>query len=58
MGTDGKNVFPLIPLKNKQFESVKVQDIMNEINVQTLVFIDSQCSACKATLKNSIFNSC
>lgn len=50
-----KTVFPLIPLKNKQFESVKVQDIMNEINVQTLVFIDSQCSACKATLKKLNF---
>ncbi|MEQ6856142.1 hypothetical protein AAHH17_16900 [Lysinibacillus capsici] len=50
-----KNVFPLIPLKNKQFESVKVQDIMNEINVQTLVFIDSQCSACKETLKKLNF---
>jgi len=45
-----KSVFPTIPLKTKQFESVKVQDIMNEFNVQTLVFIDSQCSACKATL--------
>ncbi|WP_144789573.1 hypothetical protein [Lysinibacillus fusiformis] len=45
-----KSVFPMVPLKSKQFESVKVQDIMNKVNVQTLVFINSQCSACKATL--------
>ncbi len=45
-----KSVFPMVLLKSKQFESVKVQDIMNKVNVQTLVFINSQCSACKATL--------
>lgn len=45
-----KSLFPMILLKTKQYETIKVQDIMNEVNVQTLVFIESQCSACKATL--------
>lgn len=45
-----KSPFPMILLKTKQYETIKVQDIMNEVNVQTLVFIESQCSACKATL--------
>ncbi|MEK5230283.1 hypothetical protein MHB42_00595 [Lysinibacillus sp. FSL K6-0232] len=50
-----KSVFPMISLKTKQFETVKVQDIVNEVNMQTLVFIDSQCSACKATLSKFQF---
>lgn len=45
-----KSLFPRIPLKTKRFESVEAQEIMKGVNVQTLVFIDSQCSACKATL--------
>lgn len=50
-----KSIFPMVPLKTKKFETVKVQDIVNEVNVQTLVFIDSQCSACKATLSKFKF---